>query len=370
MKKFLVGLCKYGAGIGLLSYVLWKNWEPSPDGSSPGLAQMLQRPIQVAPLACAVVICLVAILLTFYRWFLLIRAQDLPCTLTNALRLGLMGLFFSNFLPSSVGGDIIKAAFLARQQARRTAAVATVMIDRAIGLWALFWLVTLLGGIFWLAGDPAIHSQPDLQTVVWTSAGLVAFTSVLWCILLVLPEWRADKFAGRLTKIPKIGHSAAEFWRAIWMYRNQWHWVAAALLMSLASHGGFVLSYYFAAQAFLPPDQLGTIPTLAEHFLIVPVGMAVQGVVPIPGGLGVGEAAFGKLYKWVGKPEANGVFMSFTYRVITWGLSFIGFIVYLSMRSEVVLLRKEAEAGTEAEAEGTEELACETAAPGVRAGEP
>jgi uncharacterized protein (TIRG00374 family) len=363
-KNLLIALCKYGLGIGLLAYVMGKNWDR--------LAEMVQRPLQVTPLACAITLCLVAILLTFYRWYLLVRALDLPCTLGNAMRLGLMGFFFSNFLPSSVGGDIIKAAFLARQQARRTAAVATVMLDRAIGLWALFWLVALLGGIFWLAGDPAIHNEVHLQKVVWASAGLVAFTSLLWCVLLILPERRARKFAGRLENIPKIGHSAAEFWRAIWMYRNRWRWVIVALLMSLVSHCCFVLTYYFAAQAFLPADELGTIPTLAVHFLIVPVGMAVQGVVPIPGGIGVGEAAFGKLYEMVGKPEANGVFMSFVYRVITWALSFIGYVVYLSMRTEVAALQKEAEiqaATAEAEGSGAEEMPSDEPAVGVPASE-
>src|SRR5262249_39044237 len=102
-KQFLIGLCKYGLGIGLLAYVVWKNWLPAADGSSPGLAAMLQRPLQVVPLACASLLCLIAILLTFYRWYLLVRAQNLPCTLMNALRLGLIGFFFSNFLPSSVG---------------------------------------------------------------------------------------------------------------------------------------------------------------------------------------------------------------------------------------------------------------------------
>ena len=79
--------------------------------------------------------------------------QDLPFTLGNAFRLGLLGFFFSTFLPGSVGGDLVKAAGIAREQSRRTVAVATVIMDRIMGLWGLCWLVALLGGGFWMAAD-------------------------------------------------------------------------------------------------------------------------------------------------------------------------------------------------------------------------
>src|SRR5262249_19578568 len=145
-KQFLVPAFKYGIGLTLLVWVIWKNWGPSPDGTSMGLSGALQRPIHFLPLLLGVLICFASVLLTFVRWFLLVRAQGLPFTSPAALRLGLMGYFFNNFLPSSVGGDILKAAGIARVQSRRTVAVATVLIDRIIGLCGLFWLVTLLGG--------------------------------------------------------------------------------------------------------------------------------------------------------------------------------------------------------------------------------
>ena len=53
------------------------------------------------------------------------------------MRLGMIGIFWNTFLPGAVGGDIIKATFLAREQSRRTVAVATVIMDRALALWAL-----------------------------------------------------------------------------------------------------------------------------------------------------------------------------------------------------------------------------------------
>src|SRR5262249_36368153 len=187
---------------GLLAYVVWSNWAPNSDQ---GLAHIWQKhvvegePIHAGYFVLAAVIYSASVLVTFGRWYVLVRAQDLPFTLPDALRLGLIGFFLSNFLPAgSVGGDIIKAAFLAREQSRRTVAVATVLIDRAIGLWGLFWLVAILGIIFWAAGSPEIHNEPKLQWIVLGSLALVGVTLAVWFLLEILPEYRAVRFAGRL----------------------------------------------------------------------------------------------------------------------------------------------------------------------------
>jgi hypothetical protein len=352
-KHFLIGLAKYGLGIGLLAWVLWRYWSPSPDGSSPGLSGIFQRPIQVGPLAAASLICLTSVLLTFYRWFLLVRAQKLDCTPFNALRLGLIGYYLSNFLPGSVTGDVFKAAFLARHQSRRTVAVATVMVDRAVGLWGLFWLLALVGTGLFLTGDPhGVLANPVLHNIVIGGISLGAATTVAWCVLLVLPA-RAAGVADWLDRYGRIGHSLAELWRAMWMYRWQWRWVLAALVISTVGHVGFALTFFYAAQTFGGPDQLTQIPTLVEHLLIVPVGLTFQALFPAPGGVGGAEAAFGQLYWYVLGTDIsrdNGIAGSLTQRMINWALSLVGYLVYLRMRAEVPGITEAVE-----EAEGEEE---------------
>jgi uncharacterized protein (TIRG00374 family) len=356
-KQFLIGLAKYGLGIGLLAWMLWRYWAPSPDGSSPGLSGIFQRPIQIAPLAAASLICLGSVLLTFYRWFLLVQAQKLECSPLNALRLGLIGYFLSNFLPGSVTGDVFKAAFLARQQARRTVAVATVMVDRAVGLWGLFWVLALVGAGLMLTGDPhGLLDKPILHKIVIAGFSLVGVTTVLWCVWLLLPA-RAAQIADWLDRYGRVGHSLAEFWRAMWMYRHQWRWVLLSLLISIVGHVGFALTFYYAAQTFAVAGHLDQIPTMIEHLLIVPVGLTFQALFPAPGGLGGAEAAFGQLYYFViGTDLArdNGIAGSLTQRMINWALSLVGYLIYLRVRSEVPGI-DEAVEETEHEALGTPE---------------
>src|SRR5262249_62009496 len=102
--------------------------------------------MQPLPLLAATVCCAGAMFLTFARWFVLVRALELPFRLRDAVRLGLAGFFFNIFLAGEIGGDVVKAAFLAREQSRRTAAVATVLVDRVGGLAGLFWPAALVGG--------------------------------------------------------------------------------------------------------------------------------------------------------------------------------------------------------------------------------
>jgi uncharacterized protein (TIRG00374 family) len=333
-KRTLINLGKYLLALGLLVYVVWSNWAPK---GGKGLGYVWQthvvegNPIQGWFLLAAFLLYLSAAMLTLFRWYLLVRAVDLPFRVVDAIRLGFVGLFFNAFLPGSVGGDIIKAAFLAREQSRRTVAVATVIMDRVIALWALIWFVALMGGGFWLTGQLEGPVAERSKIIVLGAAGTVVVSVVVWLLLGLLPQSRAERFAGRLERIPRVGGSAAEFWRAVWMYRCRQRSVATVLALSWVGHVGFVLAFWCSAQVLWSP-QMGAIPTLAQHFLLVPMGLVVQALFPTPGGAGGGELGFGGLYKLFGAEETMGVLGSLVQRVISWVIGLFGYLVYLRMR--------------------------------------
>jgi len=354
-KKLLISLAKYGLGVGVLAWVIGSNWAPGGPGT--GLSGLLKPP-RLGPLIAASAIYLVSVLITFLRWYVLVRAQDLPFTVLNSIRLGLIGLFFSTCFPGSVGGDIVKAYCIAKEQDRRTVAVATVVIDRVVGLWALFWLVVLAAAVFWLAGDSSLERNPDLQTIVLSTTTVIALSSVMVLVLMLLPQRTAQWLDDRFHAVPKLGHSLGQLWRAVWLYRSRWRSVLLALVMSLVGHCGFVLTFYFAAQVFLAPAQETLLPSLAENFLIVPVGMAIQAGFPTPGGIGGGEAGFGWVYSLAGSAPVNGMTLyelgvagSLTQRLITWVLGAVGYFVYLQMKPQIDVAQVEAEVESEAGAE-------------------
>ncbi|HEY7312141.1 MAG TPA: lysylphosphatidylglycerol synthase transmembrane domain-containing protein [Gemmataceae bacterium] len=335
-KRIVINIGKYLLAIGLLTWVISSNWAPA---NGKGLAYVWQthvvegKPIHTGFLLAAALIYICAALLTFVRWYVLVRAVELPFRVFDAIRLGLVGLFFNAFLPGSVGGDIVKAAFLAREQDRRTVAVATVIMDRLIALWALVWFVALSGSLFWLMGQLEGPVAPRSKGAVVGALVIVGVSVAGWLLLGLLPSWRAVRFAGRLERLPRVGTSAAEFWRAMWMYRCRQGAVAAVMVLSWVGHIGFVCAFWCGANV-LWSAELGPIPSLAEHFVFVPMGLVVQALVPTPGGAGGGEWGFSKLYEVFGGSEVNGALGSLVLRVITWVSGLVGYLVYFRMNKQ------------------------------------
>ncbi len=349
-RQTLMNVLGYLLAFGLLSYVVYSNWKP---GDPAGLASLWNKhvvegePVHWGFLAIAVCTLTYGLCVTLVRWYLLVRAQDLPFRLADAFRLGLIGFFFNTFLPGSVGGDVIKAAGLAREQSRRTVAVATVIMDRVIALWGLIWFVAGLGVIFWCCG--LLENSPGAEAakhVVQIAVTIVVVSVVIWLLMGLLPTASAEGLANWLGRLPRVGTSAAEFWRAVWMYRLRQKSVFLTLLLSWTGHVGFVLTFYCCVRVLWDPEGGVPIPTLAEHFLIVPVGLVIQAMPLFPGGAGIGEAGFGGLYNWFGCAASTAVLGSLVQRVLNWMGGLVGFLVWLRMRSK--LPQTTAEEGTPA----------------------
>jgi uncharacterized protein (TIRG00374 family) len=350
-RSFWKNLIQYVVGFGLLAIIIFRFWDARPgkptdeqkalalvagaavdvkaqqDRTTPGLVEAFSRPINLWPFALACVLWCISLFITFFRWYLLVRAQDLPFTMRNAIRLGLVSYYFNSILPGSVGGDIIKAVAVAREQSRRTVAIATIVIDRVIGLWALAWLVALAGGVFWALGNPHLINNEALKTIVLMTWGIVVTSAVVWSLMGLFSPERSESMARRLARFPKLGGPLAELWRAGWMYRRKKKAVALALGMTLVGHAGWVLIFHLCVSAFPDIDSA----TFPEHVLIVPVGMTAQALFPLPGGVGGGEAAYGWLYTLLGKAAIGGILGCLVQRVVAWGIGFIGYVVYTRM---------------------------------------
>ena len=88
--------------------------------------------------------CLAAMLVSFYRWQLLVRALNLPFRLIDSIRIGFIGLFFGLFAFGVVGNDSLRAFYAARQAKDRvSAAITSVLADRVIGLITMFTIATI-----------------------------------------------------------------------------------------------------------------------------------------------------------------------------------------------------------------------------------
>ncbi len=108
-------------------------------------------------LALAFVLFLLAISLGSYKWGVLLRAQDINVALPQLIRSTFVGLFFGNFLPSNVGGDVVRAFDLNQVTANGPATSTSVIVDRMTGLIVFLGSTGILGllAAFWL-GEPGL----------------------------------------------------------------------------------------------------------------------------------------------------------------------------------------------------------------------
>jgi uncharacterized membrane protein YbhN (UPF0104 family) len=349
---WIKGLGKYLFGFGLLGYVIYKYWDPNPNNGAPGIGQLLQGPIAFEWLAVTALLMVGAAALQIYRWYLLVRALDLPFSVRNAYRLSLVGIFYNTFIPGSIGGDLVKAYYIAHAHPeRKTRAVASVIADRALGLFGLILFVAVLGSIAWWLGDPRINANPDLQRIVKLMAGVAGASVIGFLLLGFLPQRRVDRFAGRLKWVPKVGTSLAELWYTVWEYRKRLKVVALGVLLSAGAHFGLVFAFHCASRVFPPANPAVELATLSEHMVIAPIGFIAQAIPITPGGVGVAEGVFAWLYKLSGRPETRGIIARLALRLVEWLIALTGYIVYLRMRAEV----REIEHDMEEDAEGGSE---------------
>src|SRR5438093_3094623 len=157
-------------------------------------------------------------------------------------------------------------------------------MDRALGLFGLILFTAVLGTVAGAGGNPQIVANPDLQWLIKVMAAIAAGAVAGFLLLGLLPQWRVDRFAGRLKRIPKLGTSASEFWYAIWMYRQRMRTVVLGVGLSALSHFGLVFAFHAASRVFPPANPAVDQATLAEHMVIAPMGFIVQALPVSPGG--------------------------------------------------------------------------------------
>lgn len=120
---------------------------------------------------------LVALGVASYRLFLIIRAQgNVDVNYKEAASLTFIGLFFNNFLPTSIGGDLVKAYYLSHKTGDRIGSFASVLVDRLIGLLTMIFMA--LAALIFI--QSSIISN-DIRQVLYgiTAAALVAVLFII-----------------------------------------------------------------------------------------------------------------------------------------------------------------------------------------------
>ncbi len=335
LKKAGTTLLKVALSLSIIAYLVWDAACTQNANGENIFQQLVHQPKHWGMLAMAWVFCFMAVMITLIRWWYLVCALELPFSLRDALRIGFLGYLFNLAPLGIVGGDLLKAVMLARKYPeRRPQAVATVFLDRIIGLYMLFIVATVAILVTGFHQLPV----PEIQlickaTFILTSLGAVGIAGLL------IPGITEGRVTHALGRIPKIGHILESLIDAVRMYRRKPHVLVIAAAMSVFVHSFFAIGVYLIARG-LPGDDL----SLASHFVVAPVS-ATTGVLPLP--LGPFEFVLEFLYTHVPAgvmiPKGQGLVVALAYRLICLLIAMVGVGYYLSSRQEVAELMHEVE---------------------------
>jgi hypothetical protein len=195
----------------------------------------------------------------------------------------------------------------------KTQAIASVLLDRLIGLLALCLLACAGGSLAWERIDPPVRR---LVVISWIAAIVVTVVlAVGFSPALYRPLARRfahrKRLARRLDALVATGTA----------YRERLHIVIAGLGLALVTHTLIILSFHQAGMALFP-----AIPTLAEHFLIVPL-VLVSTALPLPfAALGLSEGLSAHLFGLAS--FRGGAVAMMGFRVIQYGTAFLSTVVY------------------------------------------
>jgi uncharacterized membrane protein YbhN (UPF0104 family) len=226
--------------------------------------------IPVAALALAVALVAANVVAGALRWRVLLRAYgaENPPSLAQAVVLYFESLFFNNFLPGAVAGDVVRGVVTRDAFGDRgaTAGLAVVLVERALGLFGVFLLLAI--------GIGAAGASLDTSSLgAWSAIGIVGSLA----LVLALP------FARRLAHfLPGPLRRIAERVPELSSYSA----FATAAFLSIATQAFIALAGFILLHAVEPRVGLGA------SLLIVPLAAATTFLPITVGGAGAREAVY------------------------------------------------------------------------------
>jgi len=237
-----------------------------------------------------------------YKWCRLVRSVGRPLAYRDALSAHMAGLFANIWLPSIVGGDVLRAAWISGPQGVAVPAVIG-LLDRMIDLLALLLMVAC--GAFFISG-----SSGELATTVLYVAGLVLLSGMTVGLLLL--RWL------RLEHLPASlrphGQKLIDIGKALYARPGP---ALTSFLLALFVQTGFVgLNWYLGT-------AMGIGVSFAVWLIAWPLAKIIA-LLPVSlGGLGLREASLAALLAPFGVGGTLAVAEGLTWQSILFGFGLL-----------------------------------------------
>lgn len=266
--------------------------------------------IDVSWMALAVLATLVQIVLGALRWREITERCEAPLSDLQAIRFCMIGAFFNQTLPSTIGGDAMRLWLVGRTGAGWRAATYSVLVDRAIGLIALAIIIVLsLPWSYGLISDPNGRFALVLVDVAAICAGLgfLLFGRLSW-------RWLTHWWPTRHI------HACAVIANRVLFDRHSGPKIA---VLSLLVHILAVVIAWCCVRAIAAPADL------KQLFMLIPPIMLIT-MLPISiAGWGVREATMMVAFGYAGLVPADGTVVSLLFGAAYFIVGAIGGLVWI-----------------------------------------
>jgi uncharacterized protein (TIRG00374 family) len=270
----------------------------------------------------ALAVFLVDLVITAWRLCVLFRPANLYLSLGASVRLSLIGSFFNTCLPGASGGDLVKIYYAVNlNRGRRMEVVTLMLLDRALGMFALVLLPLLIIPMF----PGLVHQSPSLKVLLLIAA-LVVIAMLVGFGLALHTNLRNNSTLNRLLDRLPLGRLVHTILDTLQIYRRNKRTLIATVGISLVAHTLTVIVAVLIALVINPAgfDSM--------MLVLIPIGFLANTLPLTPGGLGVGEAAFDQLFGLAGLQ--GGAEILFGWRILLIIVSLSGLVFYLQGRSQ------------------------------------
>ena len=286
-----------------------------------GEALALLADARLAPLLGALALFTLSVVAGAWQWGRFLAGMGVPLPLRKLLELYWVGLFFNNFMPGNVGGDVVKVLDLSREARDPVASATATLADRITGLSGLAFLAFLASWRLW----PQAPLRPLAEPVMWGSAIFL----LLGLLFLFDPLLRAGRqLAERLGLLPVEGFRA-HILDQLRLLRRQ-----RALLIRLFAFSLIVQALRVSVHYLLGLSLLGEqCPSLLDFFLVIPP-LAFALTLPVTvGGIGLREGLALPLFLPLGVQGEGAVAVEFLAYLLMLAVSLVGGVLFLARRS-------------------------------------
>ncbi len=310
-------LIRGGISAALIAFVLWRFQDRL------AVVGELLASANLAWVGLGVLLFWTAMLINAFKWWTLLRAQDIQVPFSAMANFTFVGFFFNNILPANIGGDVMRGYGLAKYTEENAGAAASVVLDRLIGLSAYMSVAALSAlAVVFLTGRSDLW--PLAAVAVIALLGLLTIGAFLISRRISRAVSRL-LHRGFLEKIAGVWDALAG---AFELYRFQYRTLAFAFLIGLTGIATTSMVNYVLSLALG-----GGIPLL-DIFLFTPL-IALVLIIPISiGGIGLSQAAYPFFYGLVGVPGELALALSLFVQAVQIFCSLPGGALWLLWKKE------------------------------------